>query len=28
LPATASKFRFNSVGISCTTGNPSTTTID
>jgi hypothetical protein len=28
LPATASKFRFNSLGISRTIGNPSTTTMD
>jgi hypothetical protein len=28
LPATASKFRFNSLGISCTIENPSTTTMD
>jgi len=28
LPVTASKFRFNSLGISSTTGNPSTTTMD
>jgi hypothetical protein len=28
LPVTASKFRFNNLGISRTTGNPSTTTMD